>query len=370
MRRANGTGSVYKRNDTTRRRKPWVAVINLGMNDKGVRKKKIIGSFRTHKEAQSALDLYNASPTDRVIKKITWKQIWERVLAERNRLNKPISIATLNAWKNHSSKIQTLTPQETKTMHLQALIDSTDSAAVQRAMLTTYHMIYDYALANDLAIKNYSKFVKVKQFKKSTLHKPFTSEVMQQLWNDTHQDIVKIILIYTYTGMRSNELSKMEIKNVDIVKRIMIGGSKTTAGKNRVIPIAKCILPFVKYFLHIALFKKSKFLIVPNLSRGIYKLKGMFYARKSFEKYFNGKHLPHDSRHTFITLCDNYEISEKIQKLIVGHSGTDNVTKDVYTHKTIPQLIAAVDSLPYGNDMQMTPRGSHVVATQKKSIQT
>ena len=30
MRRANGTGSVYKRTDNTRRRKPWVAVINLG----------------------------------------------------------------------------------------------------------------------------------------------------------------------------------------------------------------------------------------------------------------------------------------------------------------------------------------------------
>ena len=340
------------------------------MNDKGIRKRKIIGSFRTHKEAQYALDLYNASPTDRVIKKITWRQIWEHILAERERLNKPISLATLNAWKNHSSKIQTLTPQETKTIHLQALIDSTNSAAVQRAMLTTCHMIYDYALANDLAVKNYSKFVKVKQFKKSTLHKPFTSEVMQQLWNNTHQDIVKIILIYAYTGMRSNELSKMEVKNVDIVKRIMIGGSKTTVGKNRVIPIAKCILPFVKYFYSIALFKKSKFLIVPNLSKGIYSLKGMFYARGSFGKYFNRAYIPHDARHTFITLCDNYGLPEKIQKQIVGHSSTDNVTKDIYTHKTIPQLIAAVDSLPYGIDMQMAPRGSHVVATQNNSIQT
>jgi len=80
-------------------------------------------------------------------------------------------------------------------------------------MLTTYHMIYDYALANDLTNKDYSRFVKVKQFKKSTLHKPFTTEVMQQLWNDTHQDIVKIILIYTCTGMRSNELSKISFKS-------------------------------------------------------------------------------------------------------------------------------------------------------------
>lgn len=32
MKRANGTGSIYKRSDDKRRRKPWVVVVNLGMD--------------------------------------------------------------------------------------------------------------------------------------------------------------------------------------------------------------------------------------------------------------------------------------------------------------------------------------------------
>ena len=47
MKRANGSGSVYKRKDA-RRRNPFVAVINLGFDNKGQRKKKIIGLSLIH----------------------------------------------------------------------------------------------------------------------------------------------------------------------------------------------------------------------------------------------------------------------------------------------------------------------------------
>ena len=46
MRRANGSGSVYKRPDNAHRRKPWVAVVNLGMTDTGKRRKKMSGSVK------------------------------------------------------------------------------------------------------------------------------------------------------------------------------------------------------------------------------------------------------------------------------------------------------------------------------------
>ena len=32
MKRANGTGTIYKRTDYKRRRRPWVVVINVGMD--------------------------------------------------------------------------------------------------------------------------------------------------------------------------------------------------------------------------------------------------------------------------------------------------------------------------------------------------
>jgi len=45
-----------------------------------------------------------------------------------------------------------------------------------------------------------------------------------------------------------------------------------------------------------------------------------------------------DTRHTFITLADKYQINDVYLKLIVGHSVTD-ITKGVYTHKNTEELI-------------------------------
>ena len=55
-------------------------------------------------------------------------------------------------------------------------------------------------------------------------------------------------------------------------------------------------------------------------------------------------HLPHDGRHTCATLMDDAEISLKIRQLILGHSSQD-ITSRVYTHKTIRQLIDAIDKI-------------------------
>ena len=56
--------------------------------------------------------------------------------------------------------------------------------------------------------------------------------------------------------------------------------------------------------------------------------------------------------------------TQKAQRTIAGN----NVTKDVYTHKIIPQLIAAVDALPHGENMTIYPdeNGSQLEATDTK----
>ena len=46
--------------------------------------------------------------------------------------------------------------------------------------------------------------------------------------------------------MRPGSIISMETKNIHIDEQYMIGGVKTAGGKNRVIPIADCILPFIK----------------------------------------------------------------------------------------------------------------------------
>ena len=53
-------------------------------------------------------------------------------------------------------------------------------------------------------------------------------------------------------------------------------------------------------------------------------------------------HLPHDGRHTCATLLDNADTPKKIIQLILGHRATD-ITHRVYTHKTLKQLIDAIN---------------------------
>ena len=79
-------------------------------------------------------------------------------------------------------------------------------------------------------------------------------------------------------------------------------------------------------------------------------------------------HSTHDARHTFVTMMSNYEINEKTIKTIVGHAGGNNVTEDVYMHKNLVQLLDAVNRLPFGNGMFISPQekeksGGQVVAT-------
>lgn len=67
--------------------------------------------------------------------------------------------------------------------------------------------------------------------------------------------------------------------------------------------------------------------------------------RKQFNKLMqrlNMDHLPHDGRHTFISMADSAGVNKTIIKLIVGHASQD-ITERVYTHKLIGELIDAVN---------------------------
>ena len=49
-----------------------------------------------------------------------------------------------------------------------------------------------------------------------------------------------------------------------------------------------------------------------------------------------------DGRHTCASLLDDKDVNVKIKKLILGHASSD-VTERVYTHKTLEQLLEAIN---------------------------
>lgn len=360
MKRANGTGTISHRRDK-KRRCPFCVYMDGGHDDNGRRIRIFIGSFPTYREAQDALDRYRLGVTPRPSSKTTIQEVWDAFKAENEAIkNRPYNENYQGTFKNYiKPRLGKVPIQDLKTAQLQECINSCQSAAVQRFIAVIFRNLYKYALANDLCQKDYSLALQTKAREKSNMHKPFTSSELRWLWSQS-ADVFKIILIQTYTGTRKNELARIRMEDVHLKDKYMVGGEKTAAGKDRVIPIADCILPLVRHFYDISRLCRHPYLIMPDLQRNLFSVKDVVDIGKLYRIYFPG-HSTHDARHTFITMCSNYNVPDAVIKKIVGHASND-VTVGVYTHKTVTQLVQMVNTLPYGQQMTIAP-DEKVVAT-------
>ena len=149
-------------------------------------------------------------------------------------------------------------------------------------------------------------------------HSSLTKEEIDYLWEHKDNEIIKIILVYIYTGLRFAELRKLIPKNVH-EDYIEIKGAKTESG-NRIVPLSdkvKSLLPISKVPPH------STFLM---------------YFQKILPK-----HTPHDTRHTFITLMSEADVDNTVIRAIVGHKPT-NVTEH-YKHPSLETMLEAVNRI-------------------------
>lgn len=84
MKRANGTGTVYKMKHKALR-KPYRAVVTLGYNSEGKPLRKSIGTFASQKEAYNALSTYDANAPQYEAKDTTFGQCWEWMIEDKIR---------------------------------------------------------------------------------------------------------------------------------------------------------------------------------------------------------------------------------------------------------------------------------------------
>lgn len=143
------------------------------------------------------------------------------------------------------------------------------------------------------------------------------------------------------SGLRINELLKLESENVFINDQyIKIVKSKTDAGI-RIVPIADKTLPFWKDFYK----QKNKYLITTE--RGIKLTDDNFRRRylNPFQKLFTLNHTPHETRHTFTSLLVNVEINPTMIKKLLGHTSHMELYENIYTHVNIKEMLEAVNKL-------------------------
>lgn len=342
MRLPNGFGSVHKLPGN--RRKPYRARITVGFkctsDNIKIQEYKTLGYYATKEEGIVALVKFNQRPYDLNYKDITFAQIYEEWSDEHY---KKIVSSSKRIWiaaYNHSKPLHALKFKDIRVANLEKTIsDASVGEATKIRMKSLYNMLYRYAIKNEIVDKNYAIYCETLQSFKKINRVPFSEDEIKMLWDNIDIPFVDMVLINIYSGLRPRELVELRCENIDFREKIMRGGIKTAAGKNRIIPIHNVILPLIK--------KRYN----PHNEYLFYKENGnnMCYDdyRNRFRKIMialNMKHKPHDTRHTFISRAKHFNVNEYILKLVVGHKISD-ITENIYTHRTTEELVNEINKI-------------------------
>ncbi len=365
MKLPNGYGGIIKLSGN--RRKPYgVRISYMDTNvDPPKRKKKYIAYFADKKRALEFLAEYNSGHVvpehQRYVDIPTFAELYDKWVRYRKGLKNHPSAST---WKNydiafgmyapvHDKKIISLRAQEFQECINLQCHKSVSTVGNMRAIVRG---MWQYAIMNEYTEKDITQVLIFEGENAAVpIHTRFTDTEVQALWDAVGViNNVDIVLIYIYTGMRPSELLEIVPENVHLEERYMIGGMKTEAGKDRIIPIHEAIVPFVQYRLD----QGRRYLITNkygnHYSRNV-------YSNSNFSTCMNRMrmhHSPHDCRYTFAALADAVSMNEICRKIIMGHSianaagtafkigGNQDVTRDTYTEKTLEQLLIEVNKLP------------------------
>lgn len=346
MRMANGYGSVHKIGGKKKRRNPWRArVTDRWEYDpekrRAVQKFRTIGYFAERKEALLALAEYNNAPAAYDSASLTFEDIYR---AWSGKKYPKLSIQMQKGYTtcfNNSEPLHKIKMAEIRTEHLDKVMQRlTVGYASQHKIKIFWNQLFEYALQRDYIQKNYAQFVATKD--KSTTSgtkQPLSAGTVAELWN--HVDTipyVDTVLIMLYTGMRPSEMLGISPESIHLEERYMIGGIKTKAGIDRVIPIHERIVPLVERVYARGIMPHKPGIDVPAMYAKYIRFWNDIKALGLLEDA-----TPHSCRHTTITLLTEAGVDIRTIKKIVGHS-TSDVTER-YTKQSIEFLLEAINKL-------------------------
>jgi site-specific recombinase, phage integrase family len=341
MRNPNGYGSISKLSG--KRRRPYMVRITTGFDVNGKQLMKVLGYYRTRTEAMKALADFNDNPYDVNLNDITLKEILDRFMKNRRGTITESTLKTYKVWYNYLKPLYDKKIKDLRTLELQNFINSLShlSTGSLKLIKSFIGMLFKEAMEMDIIIKDYSQFIKLPKHKVKIERKVFTDEEIALLWSNVDRiDYIDTILILIYTGMRINELLKLKKISIDLRQNIITGGSKTEAGKNRIIPIHPKILPLIIKRMN----NKTEYL-VPN-RRGTNYYKYSNFRRFEFIRIMEllgMEHTIHDTRHTFATLISDVSNNEGAITEIIGHTNINMTRK--YIHTNIEKIRAEIEKI-------------------------
>lgn len=356
MKRSNGSGNISKL--TGKRRRPWRARVTSGWDENGKQLYRTVGYFATKKEAEKALALY-AGSSSQVSPNITLKELY--LLWKHTRAYKRLDIKTQKNYEVsfcfYMTEFHNRPFSGLRLPQFQMMIDKAERLGRSRSTMekikTLSGVLSKFAISLDVSNKNYAQFIILPRKERKSIP-TFTESDIKKMF-DAVDDVplLDTILILCYTGMRINELLNLTKSHVDIEKMLFVGGSKTDAGKNRIIPIHKRIQPFV-----LKRYNKADHYLVEcikvkgSIKRGDQVIIREPYRYENYRKHYHEAlekigipYLsPHKARHTFFTMLSEKCTDRKAMAMVGGHSDP-NFTDKVYVQPDIDRLRRAIESL-------------------------
>lgn len=346
--RSNGYGSVSKVSRNLS--KPWRATATIGWDDNGKQIRKSLGYFSTYKEANDALMSATKSGQSRVAENYnaTVGELFEEYIDFRKNASK-ISVKTIQSYENGMRRLSSIKELPLRSLDiddLQNLFQNLSKKKYSRSSIQDARMVlnqlYKYAIPRGCAEINLTNYLML-SLPKSKPTARFTKEEIKTLWENSEDPTVKIILCMIYTMTRPSELLALKIENITPNMTAVIGGCKTEAGTNRIIPLHDRIKEFIAYFtqdrksgpifLH-----DGKPILLNHFSKKMFK-------QVIMELGLSQALTPRSCRKTGISImAENKNISEEVRIKIAGHTDAQ-VERDHYIEMEAGVLSEAINQI-------------------------
>lgn len=350
MKLPNGYGSITKLSGN--RRNPWRVRKTDGWElvDGKVKQKYInIGCFETKTLALQALADFNKNPYNLDFNSFTFEELYDKWSNEYFEKISDKGASDYKAAFKSCSKIHRFKIQDIKLDHLQTIVDeSGKNTPTLKKLKVLLGLMYDYAVKHEIVNKDKRDMIGYIDISKpgnpnARNRNPFTKKQVEKMWklSDSHE-YMSVVLMLIYSGLRISEMLDLKKSEVNLEERYFdVTESKTDAGI-RTVPISKKTLPFFEYWMN-----KNDCEYLLSTSEGNH-----FEYRNYFDSYWMptmellnmSSHRPHDTRHTCVSFLTAAKVDERFIQRIVGHKG-QNVTRQVYTHFEIQELITEIDKI-------------------------
>lgn len=322
-----------------RRRRPYAARITAGWTEENKQMFKYLGYFERREDAMACLADFYRSPFDIGASKITFAEVFAD-WSEKHSEN--VVKGTMKVYQGAFKKlvsIHGLSLPSIRTAHVQHLLDR-ETHATAKVMKLIVGIVFREGMKREIVREDLSALLDLPKKGEKKAKKPFTKEEIDLMWENVGRKEADMILVLLYTGMRVSELFELKTENIDFGRRVMVGGMKTDAGIDRMIPIHRKIEPIMKRVIG------EKYLFTsPRGKKYLYSNEG--YHLNKFMKAMGLDHTMHETRHTFISQCDRLGLNKVSVKKMVGHSTGKDLTEDVYTHKNAEDLVDLIDAFDY-----------------------